>query len=179
MKSFAGDTSYARDPYAEARERALLAKRTVDSDMQEMNRSLEKAPLASARKYFSENEQELSPGVWQAPQYAMSETSPLSDSGALQHEMQGRAAGSAFNLVADVKNAKDYSEASVDAAEQQADASRTGSIIGAVGKIASTALPFVLCDERCKHSVAPLNSCEVNDELAQLAYVVKWLSEQP
>jgi len=46
--------------------------------------------------------------------------------------------------------------------------------------LASKALPLIfagLCDIRCKHDIAPLERSDVNDELSEIAFLVKELRE--
>jgi len=46
--------------------------------------------------------------------------------------------------------------------------------------LASKALPMIfagLCDIRCKHDIAPLERSDVNDELSEIAFLVKELRE--
>lgn len=97
-----------------------------------------------------------------------SETNSDIRSGASQFAINAKA-----NRVAE----KIYNEAQKEAEEKIASAKRQGGIFSTIGKVVGTALPFAFCDMRLKHDVAPLQSCDVDDELAELAFFVKELRE--
>lgn len=95
-------------------------------------------------------------------------------------DMSKGAASMAMSGKADVTSAQIYRKAQEAAAKKMADAQKKGGLFGTIGKVIGTAVSIgsaFLCDMRLKTDVSALACCDVDDELAQLAFAVKALRD--
>lgn len=95
-------------------------------------------------------------------------------------DMSKGAASMAMSGKADVTSAQIYRKAQEAAARKMADAQKKGGLFGTIGKVIGTAVSIgsaFLCDMRLKTDVSALACCDVDDELAQLAFAVKALRD--
>ena len=86
-----------------------------------------------------------------------------------ENEIGMRMAGDALAAFVDQEAQKELIEAQNSAAKKASRGSMFGSILGVGGAI----LGGILCDERAKVDIAPLQVSEVNDDLAQMAFAVQ------
>ena len=86
-----------------------------------------------------------------------------------ENEIGMRMAGDALAAFVDQEAQKELIEAQKSAAKKASRGSMFGSILGVGGAI----LGGILCDERAKVDIAPLQVSEVNDDLAQMAFAVQ------
>ena len=82
-----------------------------------------------------------------------------------------RMAGDALTSYAQTEAAKKLAEAERRAAKAKSRGSIFGSILGAAAQLGSAAI--FACDERFKEDIAPLQTSEVNDDLAAMAFAVQ------
>ena len=83
-----------------------------------------------------------------------------------------RMAGDALTSYAQTEAAKELAEAERKAAKSKSRGSMLGGLLSAAGSIGG-ALIMSGCDERFKVDMAPLQTSEVNDDLAQMAFAVQ------
>ena len=82
-----------------------------------------------------------------------------------------RMAGDALTSYAQTEAAKKLAEAERRAAKAKSRGSMFGSILGAAANIGAAAI--FACDERFKEDIAPLQTSEVDNDLAQMAFAVQ------
>ena len=86
-----------------------------------------------------------------------------------ENEIGMRMAGDAIAAYVEQERQKELIDAQKDASRSASRGSLFGSLLGAGGAI----LGGILCDERAKVDIAPLQVSEVNDDLAQMAFAVQ------
>lgn len=163
------------DPYAQARERAEAWRATVDKDMNPADTLT--TPLTTSRKEYDRIQGVVSGNDLGTPDYAVPKDSVFGGSAQLGNELASKAAATALNARNTVGIAKEESETMIENARREANARTGSSIVSGIAKVASAALPFVLCDSRLKVDIGSLQTAEVVDELAELAFAVKELRE--
>lgn len=85
-----------------------------------------------------------------------------------ENEIGMRMAGDAIAAFVDQEAQKELIEAQKSAANKASRGSMIGGLLGLGGSIIGA-----LCDERAKVDIAPLQTSEVNDDLAQMAFAVQ------
>ena len=82
-----------------------------------------------------------------------------------------RMAGQALGAFVDQEAQKELIEAQKSAARKASRGSMIGGLLSAAGSLGAAAI--FACDERFKEDIAPLQTSEVNDDLAQMAFAVQ------
>ena len=85
-----------------------------------------------------------------------------------ENQVGMRMAGDAIAAFVDQEAQKELIEAQKSAARKASRGSMIGGLLGLGGSIIGA-----LCDERAKVDIAPLQTSEVNDDLARMAFAVK------
>ena len=85
-----------------------------------------------------------------------------------ENQVGMRMAGDAIAAFVDQEAQKELIEAQKSAARKASRGSMIGGLLGLGGSIIGA-----LCDERAKVDIAPLQTSEVNDDLAQMAFAVQ------
>ena len=85
-----------------------------------------------------------------------------------ENEIGMRMAGDAIAAFVDQEAQKELIEAQKSAAKKASRGSMIGGLLSLGGSIIGA-----LCDERAKVDMAPLQTSEVNDDLAQMAFAVR------
>lgn len=164
------------DPYTEARERAEKWKATVDRDMNPADTLT--TPLTTSRKEYDRTQAGISGSDLSIPGYAVPKDSVFGARSELGNELAAKAAAAGLNAQNEVAIAKADYESAIDRAQREANAETGSSIVSGIAKVAGAALPFVFCDSRLKVDIGPLETTEVLDELAELAFAVRELRER-
>jgi hypothetical protein len=132
------------------------------------------AGLISSRKKYDQYSggSQIGAGDVGVPSFAMPKDSPFADSAELETKWGVTAAGESLLNKQAINDARLDKEAALEAAQKKQAAANGVGIVGGIAKVAATALPFVLCDERLKRDIRPLRECEVMDRLSALAFDV-------
>ena len=88
-----------------------------------------------------------------------------------ENEIGMRMAGDALAAFVDQEAQKELIEAQKSAAKKASRGSMLGGLLSAAGSLGAAAI--FACDERFKVDMAPLQTSEVNDDLAQMAFAVQ------
>lgn len=88
-----------------------------------------------------------------------------------ENEIGMRMAGDALGMYAQQKAQKELIDAQKAAARKAQRGSLFGGLLSAAGSLGAAAI--FACDERFKEDMAPLQTSEVNDDLAQMAFAVQ------
>jgi len=124
--------------------------------------------LRRGQDYYGSSQQPGAMAMPLVPQIDMGGTNTLGLASDKENQLQMRFAGDAINAFANIESEKRRAEAERNAARSESQ----GSMIGGLLSLGGT-LIGALCDERAKEDIAPLQTSEVNDDLAQMAFAVQ------
>ena len=105
------------------------------------------------------------------PMIDMGGTNTLGTAADKENALNMRFAGDALSAFANKEAAEKLAKAERAAARAKSRGSMFGSILSTIGTIGGAAI--LACDERFKEDMAPLQTSEVNDDLAQMAFAVQ------
>jgi len=128
--------------------------------------------LRRGQAYYGSSQQPGAMVMPLAPQIDMGGTNTLGLAADKENQLQMRFAGDAISAYANTEAAKKLAEAERKAASSRSKGSMFGSILSTLGTLGGAAI-MAGCDERFKEDIAPLQTSEVNDDLAQMAFAVQ------
>ena len=126
--------------------------------------------LRRGQAYYSSTQAPGSMVTPMAPMIDQGGTNTLGTAADKENALGMRFAGDALSAFANKEAAEKLAAAERAAAKAKSRGSMFGSILGTVGTIAGAA---ILCDERLKEDMMPLQVSEVNDDLAAMAFAVQ------
>ena len=125
--------------------------------------------LRRGQAYYSSTQAPGSMVTPLTPMIDMGGTNTLGTAADKENALGMRFAGDALSAYANKEAAEKLAAAERAAARAKSRGSMFGSLLSAGGAI----LGGILCDERAKVDIAPLQTSEVNDDLAQMAFAVQ------
>ena len=127
--------------------------------------------LRRGQSYYSSTQAPGSMVTPMAPIIDMGGTNTLGTAADKENALGMRMAGDALSAFANKEAAEKLAKAERAAARAKSRGSMFGSILSTIGTIGGAAI--LACDERFKEDMAPLQTSEVNDDLAQMAFAVQ------
>ena len=124
--------------------------------------------LRRGQAYYGASQQAGSQVTPMAPPIDTLGGSFLGSASEKENEIGMRMAGDALAAFVDQESQKELIEAQKSAARKAQKGSMIGGLLSLGGSIIGA-----LCDERAKVDMAPLQTSEVNDDLAQMAFAVR------
>ena len=124
--------------------------------------------LRRGQAYYSSTQAPGSMVTPLTPMIDMGGTNTLGTAADKENALGMRFAGDALSAYANKEAAEELAKAERAAARAKSRGSMFGSILSLGGSIIGA-----LCDERAKVDIAPLQTSEVNDDLAQMAFAVQ------